>query len=59
LKGKAKKEVDTEVERLTLIAVQKGDRIQLQEEGKTIWVWRGEEGGSKEVILVGPTVVLC
>ncbi len=38
-------------ERITIIGVQKGEKVKHDHEGKVLWVWRGEDG-DKEVIIV-------
>jgi hypothetical protein len=38
--------------RLTLVGIQKGEGLKKGNEGKALWVWRGEEGAEKEVVSV-------
>ncbi|KAK4686673.1 hypothetical protein P7C73_g3446, partial [Tremellales sp. Uapishka_1] len=39
-------------QRTTIVGIQKGEGVKKAEEGKMLWVWKGEEGGEKEVISV-------
>ena len=39
-------------ERLTIVGVQKGEKVRHGDEGKVLWVWRGDDG-EKEIVEVG------
>ena len=38
--------------RITLVAIGQGEKVRKVEEGRILWVWRGDEGAEKERLLV-------
>jgi hypothetical protein len=38
--------------RVTMVVVMSGDQIRQDQQGKIIWVWKGEEGGEKQEVSV-------
>ena len=35
---------DSRAERVTLVGVLQGDKVKAEEQGRVLWVWKGEEG---------------
>ncbi len=49
---------DTDVplpQRMTIIGIERGEKIKHGDEGKVLWIWRGDDG-EKEVVEVSLTV---
>ena len=46
---------DTLNRRITIVGVQNGERLKPGDEGKVLWIWRGDEG-EKEVVEVRPSL---
>jgi hypothetical protein len=52
-------EEEVRVSRVTVVAVSKSDRVKRDEEGRLIWVWRGDEGEAQSILVSPHSKKVC